>query len=195
VENRDVIPVVVLYRRLSSFGLLLTMSVAMVGNGCSSKLTTEDYRDLVKSGVHTVPRVDEIKAIFRNDPVDCFVGQNGLDLTKPAVWYTEVYFGGKYVFAYEVNVKVDYKNNRIVGIVSEPTFYLCGVSKVLHTSSGNVGADFEPGWILGEKEWNKTVADKGDFSAIGIHLNTNSPIQGFKEYVDAKRKGRVPVDP
>ncbi len=152
-------------------------------------------RDLVKSGLHTVPHVDEIKAIFRNDPVDSSVWQNGLDLTKPGIWHTEVHFGGKYVLAYQVKVKIDDKNSRIVSIVSEPMFYLSAVSKVFHTSSGNVGADFEPRWTLGEKEWNKIVAAKGDFSAIGIHLDTSCPFRVFKEYVDAERKGRIQIDP
>jgi hypothetical protein len=101
---------------------------------------------------------------------------------------------------YQVNVIVDYKKNKIGKVDGIPEFLLLEVATVSKpTPGGAVGATFKTAdkvsHIFGEEQWNKIVAAKGDFSVIGIHLITNSPIPGFDDYVHAGRKDIVQVEP
>ena len=168
--------------------------LASLCTGCSGYI--EDYKSTVRDGIKTVPHVQEIKRIFSNAPTDYFITNYGFDKDKPKQWNTVVYFGGRYTFTYQVDVVVDYKNNRVGKVVGKPQFYLEEVVKVLDASSDSVGADYKhPGDTLDEDKWNKLVAAHGNFSVIGITLNTNAPVQGFDEYVHAWRKERIQVEP
>jgi len=157
----------------------------------------EDYKTTVRNGIKTVPHVQEIKAIFPNALTDHFITHYGFDKNKPKTWNTIVYFGGRYELKYKVDLMVDYKNDRIGKTVGKPKFFLWEVEKVFAASpDGSVGGTYKaPGHQFGEDEWNKIVAAKGDFSVIGITLNTNSPIPSFDNYVHGWRKDRIQVEP
>lgn len=182
---------------MKTLGTLTTFGLVASICGCSPSMN--DYKDTVRDGIKTVPHVQEIKQIFPNAPTDHFITQYGFNESVPVMWNTVAYVYGRYEFGYQVNVIVDYKNNRISKVDGIPEFYLWEVATLTTPDSGGVvGATYNktnnfP--FIGEKQWDKIVADKGDFSAVGIHLITNSPIPGFDNYVHAWRKDRVQVEP
>jgi hypothetical protein len=159
-----------------------------------------DYKDTVRDGIKFVPHVQEIKQMFPNAPTDHFITQYGFDKNVPVTWNTVVYFYGRYELDYQVDVIVDYKNNKISKVDGIPAFLLLEVATVAKpTPGGAVGSTYkstdQASHVFGEEQWDKIVAAKGDFSVIGIHLITNSPIPGFDDYVHAGRKDRIQVEP
>lgn len=166
---------------------MLTVGVAFFTiTGCNLNVR-QSHEQTVRDGVRTVPHVSEIITIFTNAPTDHFITQFGFYENKPVQWHTVVYFGGRYTFAYQVDVEVDYKHNKIAKTVGKPQFYLVE----LDTIRGG-GSTTKQGFQFGESQWTKIVAAKGDFSAAGIQLNTNAPLAGFDEYV---RQWRAPQHP
>ena len=158
----------------------------------------KDYKDTVRDGIKNVPHVQEIKRMFPNAPTDHFITQYGFDKSVPVTWNTVAYIYGRYEFGYQVNVIVDYKNNRISKVEGVPKFYLWEVATVTPPNSdGAVGATYRNSKdipFIGEKQWNMIVAANGDFSVIGAHLVTNSPIAGFDDYVHGSRKDIIQVE-
>ncbi len=178
------------------FQILVVCGMGIALCGCSPSIN--DYKDTVRDGIKTVPHVQEIMKIFPNAPTDHFIGQSGSD-KNAGIWNTVVYFGGRYQFGYQVDVIVDYKYNRISKIAGTPQFYLWEVATLTPSNSdGVVEATYNKSNgipFIGEKQWNEIVAAKGDFSVVGIHLITNSPIAGFDDYVHSWRKDRIQVEP
>jgi hypothetical protein len=151
------------------------------------------YKSAVEDGIKTVPHIDEIKRIFTNEPTDHFITQFGFHEREPVMWNTEVFFGGQYIFTYQVYVAVDYAKYQITKTVGAPKFSLVRVNRVFEETSGNTGADFSEDYKFDEAAWEKIVANHGDFSVIGIRIDTNHYIQGFDKYVGAVRRDRVQV--
>ena len=134
-------------------------------------------------------------ALFPGAPMDHFITHFGFS-NEPVTWNTVVFFGGRYELTYQVDVEVNYKENRVSRFVSEPHFYLWEVASISYLPDGRVTASYTPGnHKFGEKEWNEFVAGKGDFSKIGFQINTNAPLPDFDAYVRAVRAPRVPIDP
>jgi hypothetical protein len=154
----------------------------------------EDYKATVRDGIKTVPHVQEIKQLFPDAPTDHFITHYGFEKDKPKTWNTEAFFGGRYEFTYQVDVMVDYQNNRIGRIRGAPHFFLAEITNVSSnspdTASGVYGADYK----FTEKDWQKVVAAKGDFTVIGIGLNTNSPVPLFEHHVRVVRRDRIQVE-
>jgi hypothetical protein len=181
--------------------VLRTIIIGVVGIslcGCSPSMN--DYKDTVRDGIKAVPHVQQIKQMFPNAPTDHFITQYGFDKSVPVTWNTVVYLYGRYEFGYQVDVIVDYESKRIGKVAGMPKFYLWEVATVSKpTSDGAVQSTYKASngnrSPFGEDQWNKIVAAKGDFSVIGIHLITNSPVGGFDDYVHGGRKDRVQVDP
>ena len=158
----------------------------------------DDYKATVHDGIKIVPHVQEIKQMFPNAPIDHFITSPAAPGT-PAVWNSVAYIYGRYEFGYQINVKIDSKHDKIGSIEGIPTFYLWEVATVSKpTSDGAVQSTYKSSngnkSPFGEKPWNKVVAAKGDFSVIGIHLITNSPVAGFDDYVHGGRKDRIQVE-
>jgi hypothetical protein len=149
----------------------------------------DDYKDTVRDGIKTVPHVQEIKKMFPNAPTDHFITQYGFDKSVPVKWNTVTYIYGRYEFGYQVNVIVDYKKDKVIKTERISKFYLWEVAP-----NHPVVGTFTSGHTIYEKDWEKVVAAKGDFSVIGIHLITNSPVAGFDDYVHGWRKDRVQVE-
>jgi hypothetical protein len=175
---------------------IFVLGISFVIGGCGQSM--EDYKATVRDGIKTVPHVQEIMKMFPNAPTDNFMGQEVYD-KNVGIWNTVVYFYGRYELDYQVDVIVDYKNNRVTKMDGIPVFRLMEVATVsTPNSDGVVEATYNKSNdipFIGEKQWNKVVAAKGDFSVIGAHLITNSPIPGFDNYVHAWRKDIVQVEP
>ena len=181
--------------KLSKYVVLLCL-IEMCG--CSYSL--DDYKETIRNGMKTVPHVREIMSMFPNAPIDNFITEYGFDKNAPVTWKTVAYIYGRYEFGYQVNVMIDYKENRITETSGVEHFYLWEVATVSKPTpdgavSGTYVSDSKNRGVFGERDWNKIVAANGDFSVIGIHLITNSPVPGFNDYVYGWRKDRVQVSP
>ena len=167
------------------------LAIAFSSAGCLEQLKA-NHKQTVLDGLKSVPHISEIKAIFSNAPTDHFITDFSLYKDKPVMWNTVVYFGGRYVFTYQVQVIVDYHKNKIVKTVSQPTFYLWELSSV--SPGGLENIDREGSARFGEIEWAKIVKAHGDFSAAGIKLKTNAPVDGFDESVRGWREPRQRIE-
>jgi hypothetical protein len=165
---------------------LCVFGISLLVGGCSPSMN--DYKDTVRDGIKTVSHVQEIKQMFPSAPTDHFIGQSGFD-KNIGIWNTVVYLYGRYEMDYQVDVIVDYKNNRVSKMEGIPQFRLMEVAP-----NHPVVGTFTSGHTIFEKDWEKVVAAKGDFSVIGINLITNSPVAGFDDYVHSWRKNRVQVE-
>lgn len=158
--------------------------------GCGSS-SMEDYKETVHNGISTVPHVQEIQRLFPKEATDHFITHYGFDKSKPVTWNTEVFFGGRYVLTYQVDVIVDYERKLVSKTVSPPKF---AWREATNISTHPIGADFGAGDFFGEAEWSKVLAAKGDFTTIGWMVKTNMPVPNFEKYVDAVRRDRVRAD-
>jgi hypothetical protein len=144
----------------------------------------------MKSGLNTLPWPKEMEALFGEG--DHFVTDYGSS-SGAKEWHTQVFFGGRYKLSLQVNVDIDYRSHTIKGNVSQPKFSLLEVGSLIRGAKGVRGADIAGQWILDEAKWKTLVKANGDWSAIGIPVNTNSPIPGFDEYVEGWRSPRVKI--
>lgn len=181
---------------MKRFRTWITIGLAVTMPGCSPSMS--DYKKTIRVGIESVPHVQEITQMFPNAPADHFITHYGFVKNDPVTWNTVVYIHGRYQFGYQVDVVVDYKNNRIVKSVGVKHFYLWEVETLTSPISDDVieatynKTNYVP--LIGEKQWNQIVAAKGDFSVIGVHLITNAPIPRFDDYVHAWRKDRIQVE-
>ena len=148
-----------------------------------------NHKQTVLDGLKSVPHVSEIITIFSNAPTDHFITHFALYKDKPVKWNTVVYFGGRYILTYQVDVMVDYRKNKILKTINLPSINLSEISKVRDGGGGTYNSSNEV--YFSEAEWGKIVKAHGDFSAAGIKLTTNAPIAGFDEYVRQWRESRI----
>jgi hypothetical protein len=171
---------------MTSYRLRLCLALVFA-SGCS--LSDADYRATITAGVKTVPHVNEIQGLFSNCPIDNFITQSAYP--EAVTWNTEVPFGGKYVLTYQSAVFVNYRKRNISKTTNAPIFSLVQVSRVSGATSEIVGADFDADYKFSESDWEKVVAAHGDFSVIGIQIDTNHSVPRFDDFIHAIRAGRV----
>jgi len=168
--------------------LFLTIGVLSSCGGCKQD-TMNDYIQTVKSGLDTLPWPKEMEALFGEG--DHFVTHYGVS-PGPRKWTTEVFFGGRYTLALQVDVEIDYRNHTIKKNVSPPKFYLWEVESTFGIESPK-SAKISGQWILDQTKWEELVRAKGDWSALGIPVRTNSPVPGFEDYVQGLRAPRIRI--
>jgi hypothetical protein len=165
---------------------LITVELVVLLCGCSHPM--DDYKNTVRNGIKSVPHVQEITEMFPGAPIDHFITQYGFDKNAPVMWNTVAYIYGRYELGYQVYVMVDYKKNQVSKVVGAPKIYLWEVAP-----NHPIVGTFTSSHTISENDWKKVIAAKGDFSVIGIHLITNSPVAGFDDYVSSWHKDRVQV--
>ena len=157
---------------------------------CRRDNQMSDYIQTVKSGINSLPWPKEMEALFGEG--DHFITHYGFS-PGPKEWHTDIFFGGRYELALQVDVEIDYEKNLVKTNTSPPKFYLSEVESLIRKPNRPVGAKIAHEWILDEAKWKKLVQSKGDWSAIGIPVKTNSPIPGFDEYVNGWRAPVVKI--
>ena len=171
--------------------LVAILTILLVSSGCLERLKA-NHKQAVLDGLKSVPHVSEIISIFSNAPTDHFITDFSVYKDKPVKWNTEVFFGGRYIFTYQVDVTVDYGRNKILKTVDQPKFFLAELSSIHDGGTGYF--DKGNGAIFDDLEWAKIVKAHGDFSAAGIKLKTNASIAGFDEYVRQWREPRQRIE-
>jgi hypothetical protein len=167
----------------------------MIMCGCDiSHMSRPGYKETVRDGIHTIPHVQEIVKMFPGATIDNFITNYNLTQQTPHTWNTEVFFGGRYILTYQVDVIIDYRKHRIEKIVSPVKFNLRSLASVDRGDGEFTRCEWDR--HFGEPEWNKVVAANGDFSVIGIHLDLKSPpIPGWDDYVRGWSEPRIHVEP
>ena len=165
--------------------------------GCSrGSPSTVDSRATLNNGLTTVPHVQEIQGLFPNARINNFISEYGYgyDARKMVVWNTEVFFGGRYILTYQINVTADYKGQRISRIIGNPRFVLVEVNRIFNASPESLGADIAGDYKFNDAQWEKVVANKGDFRVIGIMVLSNAPLPKFNEFARSVGQGRIQLE-
>jgi hypothetical protein len=170
------------------FGALFLLTMGMMS--CKKDLTMSDYVKTTQSGINTLPWPRQLEALFGDG--DHLITDFGVG-SGPRIWTPEVFFYGRYSLAAQFDVKIDYQQCRVVTNTSAPKFYLYEVESLTRDASGINGANIAHQGTFDEEKWAALLRAKGDWSAIGIPVKTNDPINGFDEYVKRNRESRVRI--
>ena len=160
----------------------------------------------VKSAVKLLPAAIQIERMFSTGSkkqvfpsTDHFFSTyefNGKDSVLRKTFVTEAYFGGRYQLTMQADVELDRNDKVITKLRSEPTFVLRELESV-ETPQGFYHPDV-PRWRREDRfdleAWNKVVAADGDFSVIGITIDTTpqskSDAERARSYVHSQRSHR-----
>jgi hypothetical protein len=138
----------------------------------------------VKSALKFLPAALQIERMFSTSDkkqvfpfTDHFFSTyefNGKDSVLRKTFVTEAYFGGRYQLTMQADVELDRNDKVITKLRSQPTFVLRELESV-ETPQGFYHRDV-PRWRREDRfdleAWNKVVAADGDFSVIGIKIDT-----------------------
>ena len=121
---------------------------------------------------------------------------NGKDSVLRKTFVTEAYFGGRYQLTMQADVELDRNDKVITKLRGQPTFVLRELESV-ETPQGFYHPDV-PRWRREDRfdleAWNKVVAADGDFSVIGITIDTTpqskSDAERERSYVHSQRSHR-----
>jgi hypothetical protein len=121
---------------------------------------------------------------------------NGKDSVLRKTFVTEAYFGGRYQLTMQADVELDRNDKVITRLRSQPTFVLRELESV-EMPDGFYHRDV-PRWRREDRfdleAWNKVVAADGDFSVIGITIDTTpqskSEAERARSYVHSQRSFR-----
>lgn len=84
-----------------------------------------------------------------------------------------------------MQVHVEIESATDGAVTGKAQFFLNEISTININKS--VVASFSSNWTFGDEEWRKLYEDHGDFSAIGIKLNKNSPVKNIGMYISKSR--------
>jgi hypothetical protein len=175
---------------LHVLGMLILTGITFSCIGGDEMSEMSDYVRTTQSGIARLPWPKQMEQLFGDS--DHFITEYGFS-PGPRIWNTEVFFYGRYSLALQVDVAIDYKAHTVVTNVGPPKFYLYEVGSLVYNSSGLDGAKIAKSWVFNGAQWDKLVASKGDWSALGISVKTNSPIPDFDSYANAERSPRVRI--
>jgi hypothetical protein len=160
----------------------------------------------VKSALKFLPAALQIERMFSTSDkkqvfpfTDHFFSTyefNGKDSVLRKTFVTEAYFGGRYQLTMQADIKLDRNDKVITKLWSQPTFVLRELESV-ETPQGFYHPDV-PRWRREDRfdleAWNKVVAADGDFSVIGITIDTTpqskSDAERARSYVHSQRSHR-----
>ena len=93
----------------------------------------------------------------------------------------------------QVDVEIDYSNNKISKIVGSPKFYMSEYSKIEKIAGGRFSATYGKNSDFGKDNWVEIV-NANDLSLSGIKIQENSPpLDNWQGYVDLVRAPRAGV--
>jgi hypothetical protein len=94
-------------------------------------------------------------------------------------WQTHALFAGRYELVMIASVRVDRRSGRITEVIEAPRFQLLEIETTDGTRTTFRQASQREFRV---DQWRRVVKACGDFSVIGIHLNSDSPVPGFERY-------------
>jgi hypothetical protein len=146
-----------------------------------------------RSGYSKIPQARQIDEFFGK--AEHRVADEG-DETDEGIkeeWISEVYFGGRYLLVMTVDIRVDRRTSEVSKIIGTPVFQLLEIQSVDMSSGAPRLHHRAPGGReFNAADWDKIVAAKGDFSAIGIQMHEDGPISNFDDLLKWSRSRSRP---
>jgi hypothetical protein len=158
--------------------------------GCERQFSWANYREAVESGRQQIAVVQEMESLFPGE-VQNFIGHDGGTISQPMTWNSEALLYDRYELTMQVKIRVNASFSEVTEVIGDPEFYLVEVLKTERTNGGWHDQNGQ-NWNFGGEEWEQLVAAKGDFSAIGIHLKKDQPVDNFREATQHTRNQREP---
>lgn len=150
-----------------AFGLLVTAYWGAIVLGVAR---WPDKAAMVESGYQIIPEAQQINRLFGP------AWHHTANYQPPDTvdWITEAVIAGRYELLMVVPIKVNRWTGEVAGVADKSRIFLREVDSVQ-------GSAIHYGWHkeLSSNEWQKVVAENGDFNAIGIVLDLNNPVPGF----------------
>jgi hypothetical protein len=165
--------------------------------GCRDiNFSMEGYHKAVLSGLDQIPQARQFDELFGKENVDHFIGYSGD--RNDCDWNSEVYFAGRYCLTMRVPVRMGRSFDEVLEVRGEPKFYMVEITEV-DDSDGQIGAFMRSNFQsqygrFGSEKWDKLYQAQGDFSAVGIPIKRDEPVDRFDDLVAAVRRDRVQVD-
>ncbi len=176
------------------------------GHNQEVRLLRDVRERAVKSAAKFLPAALQIERMFSTSSkkqefpsTDHFFSTyefNGRDSVLHKTFVTEAYFSGRYRLTMQADVALDRNDKVITKLQSQPTFVLRELKSV-ETPQGFYFPDV-PRWRREDRfdleAWKKVVAADGDFSVIGITIDTTpqskSEAERARSYFQSQRRFR-----
>jgi len=171
---------------------------------CQFSVLREARERAVRSAKPFLPVAAEIERMFptadKEEPfpstnhfLDTFVF-TGKESDFQKTFITEAYFGERYQLMMRCDVELDKENRTVTRLRGEPIFTL----REFGPGTGVIDKPTHVNWRREHRftldDWNKVVAAKGDFSAIGIEIDksrvSDSDSEGTWRYVSYQNRFR-----
>jgi hypothetical protein len=151
----------------------------------------ESYLATHRSAATKLPIAVHFETLFpgQTDHFITHFGFNRWGGDRTNIWNSEAYFAGRYSLTMQIPVIVDYKKETITP-AGDPTFYLKEITRCDGTAAWYTGGIQK---TFGKDEWQTIYESDGDFSAIGVNIQRNAPVQNFDAFAQAIRSPRIPV--
>jgi len=143
------------------------------------------YEETHEHASIALPQAVEMEKHFES--IDHFITHFGMNISETNIWNSEAFFGDRYEFTMQIEIKIDYASRTFV-VVGEPTFYLTEGIKVDRDGGCRSGESF----AFGTSKFKKLLDANWDFSAIGIKINPK-PVANYKIYEAMTRSPRYPI--
>ncbi len=143
----------------------------------SSETTVDGYDLAIQSGVRGSLYPREFNRFFPNaiNVISYYTGEVG----QPA-WTSAIGLHNRYVFKLHLTIELDSARTNIVS-TGPPAFYLYEFTKIDFRTNAEPYIHLKQLGEFSADAWRRFVEANCDFSALGIALETNNPVQGFED--------------
>ncbi|MEQ8209198.1 MAG: hypothetical protein RH917_05150 [Lacipirellulaceae bacterium] len=163
-----------------------TATLCMLLLGCTQNFLTKaekwpSQKAMVTSGYAKILAARQIDDLF--GPAWHYT--TNYEKPNRVEWRSEFLFGGRYELHMSLPVEVDRQTGKVTRLIDEPEFLILEITAI-EGRSISYARDYH---AFDRQQWREVVKAKGDFSTIGIHLDSSQPVPGFSEYQKRVRNG------
>lgn len=144
----------------------------------SVKAAVNNYNLAIQSGVRGPSYPGQFNTLFPN-------AVNGISYYTGAIgqpkWYSKTGLYGRYVMRMFGEIKLDQARTNIVSM-EPPSFDMYELTNItVNPKNGSPQMYGQEKLKFSLETWQRLVAAKGDFRALGISVETNKPVEGFEK--------------
>jgi len=154
--------------------LLIVLALGISLSGCFGPSAGDIMKEAVGNAKTDIPYSKEFIDLFPKAVgwFSHFTGEMG-----PTTWNLEVGLHNRYILAMQIKVDFNKARTKVIKF-NDPEFFLEEVVSVL---GSNIRNNPDSHVNFGKDKWKKLVESKGDFSALGIKLTKDKPVDGFEK--------------
>ena len=146
-----------------------------------------NYDELLATGLDRIPVVREFCGLYPD--AEHIVGKALRDIDGWQIvyeWISRSPMYERYVVWLVVAISIDPDGS--LSELTKPEVYVVEISEIIRSRNEYRGPSWKFGWAeLEDGEWEQLVESGGDYSAIGLELITDAPVERFTEfYVDTR---------